>query len=543
MNTQYHSCHYIQSGLNFYPNNKIKICCFTGDDAVDTALTTDSIEVIVEKIFAKKQEMITQFRLGNIYDCCKKCPCLSNQTWKEPTRQIRSVTLNHFMFCNLKCGHYGYLEGAQSGRLKDTDHDRVLEIITELDKSGVLSDNVSFDVGGGEPSVSEGLQKIVSYILANRKKVHINSNGARYVELFATGVNEGLLSLTLTPDAGSRETYIAVKGQDNFLKTWKNIGQYVSTCNGQVLVKFILQEANVSDIHNMIGKSAEAGVKHVSLSLDLRITNPDQQQAYIPHIRTFRELASQQRMDVRPGLMPSNLWQQSTPDQPAPPILKLNRQQINATLNDPDVRQMMEKIWELLGAHFKQLQATLPAEYAMQRRELSFHEHVLLLGYLCHLIENLPGDIVEIGVWKGKSLALMNEVCNHQRRIIGIDPLGLQNQLSEFSHYKNALFPNAHIIRGFSELSGESFYSLSPRVALLHIDGGHKGKNVLLDFLLYSPSVVPGGFIVFDDYSDHQYSPEVGPAVDLLRAGGYFNGFNIIGCIHRFENSYIIQKQ
>ena len=43
----------------------------------------------------------------------------------------------------------------------------------------------------------------------------------------------------------------------------------------------------------------------------------------------------------------------------------------------------------------------------MERTELSFHPYVKLLGYLCLEIDRLPGDIVEIGVWKGKSLAFV----------------------------------------------------------------------------------------------------------------------------------------
>lgn len=42
--------------------------------------------------------------------------------------------------------------------------------------------------------------------------------------------------------------------------------------------------------------------------------------------------------------------------------------------------------------------------------------------------------MVEIGVWKGESLVLMNEVCNRERRIIGIDPFELPNQFEEFSY-------------------------------------------------------------------------------------------------------------
>ena len=93
----------------------------------------------------------------------------------------------------------------------------------------------------------------------------------------------------------------------------------------------------------------------------------------------------------------------------------------------------------------------------MQRRELSFHDHVRLLGYLSALIADLPGDVVEIGVWKGKSLMLINEVCNRERRVIGIDPFALPNQFEEFSHYHELLLPNATVIRSFSELAAGRF--------------------------------------------------------------------------------------
>ncbi|MEK2608755.1 class I SAM-dependent methyltransferase [Pseudomonas shirazensis] len=217
-------------------------------------------------------------------------------------------------------------------------------------------------------------------------------------------------------------------------------------------------------------------------------------------------------------------------------------QELNSFIDNPDLRGSISQVWELIGQHYEQARESLPADQAMLRREMSFHDHVRLLGYLALLLDDVPGDVVEIGVWKGKSLVLMNEVCNRERRIIGIDPFELPNQFAEFSHYQSLLLPQAHILRGYSEMCTERFRALSPSVALLHIDGGHAGRNVLLDFLLYAPSVVAGGFVVFDDYGDHDYSPEVGPAVDLLRVGGYFKGFQVLGVVAGFENSYVLQR-
>ncbi|SDF48776.1 class I SAM-dependent methyltransferase [Klenkia brasiliensis] len=220
----------------------------------------------------------------------------------------------------------------------------------------------------------------------------------------------------------------------------------------------------------------------------------------------------------------------------------LTVQELNRFIEEQSAEGDVQRVWERLGEQFEQARADLPRESAMQRREVSFHDHVRLLGYLCALLGDAPGDLVEIGVWKGKSLALMNEVGRH-RRVIGIDPFVLPKQFEEFSHYQRRLLPDAEIIHGFSELSAEHFYALEPRVALLHIDGGHTKRNVLLDYLIYAPAVVPGGFVVFDDYADWEYSPEVGPAVDLLRAGGFFDDFHVVGCAHGFENSYVLQRR
>lgn len=223
----------------------------------------------------------------------------------------------------------------------------------------------------------------------------------------------------------------------------------------------------------------------------------------------------------------------------------LELKDLKVFLQDPDIKQAVDLVWDNVGDLFKQEQLNLPPEKSMGRKELSFHEQVKFLGYLCWLIEHskIEGDIIEIGAWKGKSSAFMNQMCQKNRRIISVDPLELYNQVNEFAFYHERIFPNVILVRGYSELSIEKVLAFNPKTVLLHIDGGHFGHNVVLDFLLYSSTVVKGGFVVFDDYRDHRNSPEVGPAVDLLRAGGFFNGFDVIGSVPDFENSYLLQKK
>jgi cephalosporin hydroxylase len=90
-------------------------------------------------------------------------------------------------------------------------------------------------------------------------------------------------------------------------------------------------------------------------------------------------------------------------------------------------------------------------------------------------------------------------------------------------------------------------------VDLLFIDGGHLYDEVIADFNNYSDMVVSGGYICFDDYLDHKYSPQVKPAVDDLVKILDPNDYVIIGTpsydfISEFSdltsnNIFIIQKK
>jgi predicted O-methyltransferase YrrM len=212
-------------------------------------------------------------------------------------------------------------------------------------------------------------------------------------------------------------------------------------------------------------------------------------------------------------------------------------------ISDPNLSSYIDAHWEQLDSDFHLIQSQIPDEKKMPRSEISFHQDTKLLGYLTLLTMNLPGDILEIGVWKGKSLAFMSIVKQDARKVIGIDPLELLNQATELSFYKNSIYPDAVIIPSYSEFAAETFLKLSNQISILHIDGGHETRHVILDFLLYEKHLVSGGFILFDDYRDFEYSPEVGPAVDLLRVGGLFKNYKILGSIPGFDNSYLLQKR
>jgi len=215
--------------------------------------------------------------------------------------------------------------------------------------------------------------------------------------------------------------------------------------------------------------------------------------------------------------------------------------QLDALVADPTTSSEVESVWNAVSKEFDRVNKRKFHRY-MERREVSFHTHIKLLGYLAHSLRDLPGDIVEIGVWKGKSLTLMQRLAGPSTRVIGIDPLELEGQEQELAIFQKIIFPTATIIKGYSEEAVERVTDVSKTFKLLHIDGGHYTRNVWLDFLIYERFVVPGGFLVFDDYTDATFCPEVGPAIDKLRDSGLFSNFQIIGQVEPYTQSFVLRR-
>lgn len=77
---------------------------------------------------------------------------------------------------------------------------------------------------------------------------------------------------------------------------------------------------------------------------------------------------------------------------------------------------------------------SIPIDKRMYRENISFHSNVRLLAHAVMRTRSLIRDVVEIGVWKGKSLELMTRFKGAHQKVIGIDPFEIKNQYEEYCY-------------------------------------------------------------------------------------------------------------
>jgi predicted O-methyltransferase YrrM len=190
----------------------------------------------------------------------------------------------------------------------------------------------------------------------------------------------------------------------------------------------------------------------------------------------------------------------------------------------------------------------------------TFHHHYHILYSLRDLIHKEKVTYCEIGTFNGGSLCLMLQ---HPKdiKVVSIDPFHLartnkkivDENIKTFNIYNRTVELTEQFSNNLAflkQLQTDNF-----NIDILFIDGDNSYKTVIEDFNNFKDFVNPGGFVVFDDYNDKQYSPEVFPAVnDIVKdireknlpfriVGNPFNFYNIYPSDMKFLNEFIIQRK
>jgi predicted O-methyltransferase YrrM len=163
----------------------------------------------------------------------------------------------------------------------------------------------------------------------------------------------------------------------------------------------------------------------------------------------------------------------------------------------------------------------------------TFHHHYHILYDIANSYPNdYKLNYVEIGCYAGGSACLMlqRENTNVFSIDLGypIDPdvvMQNVNKLNKHNNNYNYIKGSSHDLETFNKL-----IEYTDEIDILFIDGDHTYKGVKNDFELYSKLVKNGGYIIFDDYNDHKFSPDVKKYVNNL-IKNISDAYEIIGTV------------
>lgn len=254
---KYVSCKWLESGVCFdngvYGSN-VKLCCYMSAPGGGNSMIFEDYhgeKIDWNEFFKIKNEYRNIQKSGDTVSGCRGCVFLEERMWPQ-VDYIDSIIFDHFTRCNCNCS-YCYTEEDKKmyNKLKTYN---IYPIVEDMFKRGLFKKNGSIGFGGGEPTILPEFDKLLTlFIKKGFDNIRVPSSGIKYSKAIEKGISTGQVTVVISIDSSSRETYKTIKQIDAFKIVCKNLIRYSKAQKNSynVISKYIIIP-NVNDTQEEI---------------------------------------------------------------------------------------------------------------------------------------------------------------------------------------------------------------------------------------------------------------------------------------------------
>lgn len=284
---KFYSCSWLEHGIIFDHENIIRVCCSQCNEGGGRpVLSFDYFGELIDwdKIFAQKREMRQIQRQGKTYAKCKGCIQLREDNWDDKD-YIDRLLLTHWINCNCLCT---YCPAVRDESLKKNNvHYNIVPVLQDMCNKGILKKNAHISIAGGESTIYPEFEDMLHLLLDyGCENILVNSSGIKYSPAIAKGISENKLQLTVSVDAGTKETYEKIKLVKTYDIVNENLKKYSDAQDiykNRICSKFIIVPGvndTESEIEHWLKNTQNIGIKQVSIDIDIKWIQENFNQLY-----------------------------------------------------------------------------------------------------------------------------------------------------------------------------------------------------------------------------------------------------------------------
>ena len=271
----YKSCHLIEHGISLDVDS-VKACCLSrefdkGQLMIEQKYNNGIIDW-THLLNIKKQHRLHQKDIGNL-PACEGCYNIREDDWDEED-YISYINFDHWSECNSRCIYCGVRN------YKPKTKNNVLKAIKELIKQGKFKNNGEITFQGGDPTVLKEFEQLLKLFIKQGSNIRIHSSGILYSRAIQEGLKKGVVSVVISPDSATEETYKVIKKVNKSKKVWETIKKYRKNLKedfqGAVKVKYIIIPGindSIEEIDEFLKKIKQFDIKSIIVDLEYTYAN------------------------------------------------------------------------------------------------------------------------------------------------------------------------------------------------------------------------------------------------------------------------------
>jgi molybdenum cofactor biosynthesis enzyme MoaA len=220
-------------------------------------------ETLVEWV-AKREDISEVIKTSKPHKC-KDCPIITKMPLSAQ-KKICSLTYSLPFLCQFSCIYCK----SEERNLKEEANQfwksfDLTRIIRHLEERCLISKKATIFFGGGEITIFPYKDDLLSSI--KEYNVHIPTNALIFDSFVAELTARPGSILSISPDAGTKETFRLIKGVSAFDDVWKSIARY-SELGSNIDLKYIFlpENSNCSDVEGFVYRAMNAGVNRIYCS-------------------------------------------------------------------------------------------------------------------------------------------------------------------------------------------------------------------------------------------------------------------------------------
>lgn len=267
---KYLSCKHLEHGIAFFSGN-VACCCVSsheGGGQVNCIPEYFGETINWDNFFAQRRKWRDLHKSGQVYERCKGCYYLEERDWDDDD-YFCEMLIGHWTHCNCNC-IYCYTD-EDKYYFNTKKFYQVLPVIKDMLEKNLIRNGGEITFGGGEPTVLEEFEDLVNLFLKyGINNIRIHSSAIKYSPAIYQGLKDGKITLIVSIDSATPETYKKVKNINTFKAVQENIKRY-SEAKGKLYVKYVLIPGfndTIDEIKLWMKQCQDFGVKRIAFDIE-----------------------------------------------------------------------------------------------------------------------------------------------------------------------------------------------------------------------------------------------------------------------------------